>query len=239
MMNTTSIIRKEENNSKVVIKGKATVQTRKNARFVNLLLKITVHFIGILPALVLLYQWQTNQLTVNPIQFVEQRLGLASINLLLVSLGITPMITLTGWKQLARHSRAIGLYTFAYVTLHLMTFIVVDYGFDLRKIIQQTLQKPFIIIGILAAIIILALAATSFKYWMKKLGKTWKKLHRAVYFAACLAVIHYALALKGSVTTLSGDVIRPIIFGVIVIILLLLRVPSIKNWVIHTRKQIF
>ncbi len=239
MMNTTMIDSKKEMTTKVVIKGKTNIQSRKYTKIENLLLKIAVHFFGVLPALVLLIQWKTNQLTVNPIQFVEQRLGLASINLLLVSLGITPFITLTGWKQPGRHRRAVGLYTFLYVALHFLTFVLLDFGFDVQKIIFQTIQKPFIIIGVLAAIILLALAATSFKYWMKKLGKTWKKLHQAVYVAACLAVIHYALALKGSVTTLSGDVIRPIIFGVIVSIMLLLRISPIKNWVIRTRKQIF
>ncbi|OJX43955.1 MAG: hypothetical protein BGO78_03050 [Chloroflexi bacterium 44-23] len=201
----------------------------------NLGLKVFVHLIGLLPFIELLIRWQTNQLTVNPIQFIEQSLGLAAINLIIVGLAITPFITITGWKQPGRHRRTIGLYAALYVILHFLTFIGLDFGFDLNKLARQLFEKPFIIVGSLAALIVFALAVTSFKYWKRKLGKKWKILHRTIYFAALLAVIHYAWALKGSVSNLSGDVIRPIIYGFFVVFLLLMRITTIKNWVIAKR----
>ncbi len=201
------------------------------------LLRIGTHFIGILPLLTLLFRWQTNQLTVNPIQFIEQRLGLAAINLLVVDLAITPLVTITGWKQLGRHKRALGLYAFFYALIHFLTFSLVDYGADLPSLLRQTLEKPFIIVGSLALLILLAMAVTSFKYWKKKLGKNWKRLHRMVYVASLLVVVHYAWALKGSVGSLSGDVIRPLLYGGFVIILLVLRIPSVKSFILNIRKS--
>src|SRR4030067_312020 len=78
-------------------------------------LRMGVHLIGVLPFGELVYKWLSDQLTVNPIQFVEQFLGRAALNLLVATLAVTPIITITGWKRLGKHSRALGLYTFLYV----------------------------------------------------------------------------------------------------------------------------
>ncbi len=213
------------------------VNLSKSSALPAKLLRIGIHFVGILPLLTLLFRWQTNQLTVNPIQFIEQSLGLAAINLLVVDLAITPLVTITGWKQPGRHKRALGLYAFFYALIHFLTFSVVDYGADLPALLRQTLEKPFIIVGSLALLILLAMAVTSFKYWKKKLGKNWKRLHRTVYVASLLIVVHYAWALKGSVGSLSGDVIRPLLYGGFIIILLVLRIPAIKTLLINIRKS--
>lgn len=202
------------------------------------LLRIGVHFIGVLPLLLLFFRWQTNQLTVNPIQFIEQSLGRAAINLLVLDLAITPFVTITGWKQPGRHKRALGLYAFFYALIHFLTFSVVDYGADLPALVRQTFEKPFIIVGSLALIILIALAFTSFKFWKKKLGKNWKRLHRTVYIASLLVVIHYTWAVKGSVGSLSENVIRPLLYGAFVVILLILRIPQVKNWVIAQRNSL-
>ncbi len=85
---------------------------------------------------------------------------------------------------------------------------------------------------------LLVLAATSFKYWMKRLGKNWSRLHKLVYVIGGVAVLHYALAVKGSLSTLSGNIVRPLVMGLLVIILLVLRITPIKLGIIALRKRI-
>jgi sulfoxide reductase heme-binding subunit YedZ len=201
-------------------------------------LRIGVHVIGSLSLIMLIYKWQTTGLTFNPIQFIEQYLGRAAINMLVLSLAITPVITLTGWRKLSKHARALGLYTFFYFSLHFLTFAVLDYGLNFREIFKLMIEKPFIIIGSTAGLILLALASTSFKYWMKRLGKRWKKLHRLVYLVGALAVLHNAMALKGSLTNLSGNIVRPLVLGVLISLLLVLRIPPVKRWVSSLRSRV-
>ena len=214
------------------------VRIRSRSSPTGFLLRISVHLVGLLPLLQLIFYWLTDGLTVNPIQFVEQFLGRAAANLLVVSLAVTPIVTLTGWRKLSKHRRALGLYAFAYFALHFLTFAVLDYGLDLPEMIRLTVEKPFILFGFLAGLILLALAITSFKYWMKKMGKNWQRLHKLVYLAGGLMVVHYALAVKGSFATLSGDIIRPLIMGSIVTLLLVLRVPAIRRLVISLRSRV-
>lgn len=201
-------------------------------------LRIGIHLIGLFPLAELAYKWVADQLTVNPIQFIEQFLGRAALNLLVATLAVTPLVTLTGWKKISKHRRALGLYTFLYFALHFTTFAALDYGFDFGQILQLTLQKPFIWVGTLAGILLLALAATSFKYWMKRLGRNWNRLHKLVYLIGGLVVLHYAWAVKGSLSTLGGNIARPLFMGFLVSILLVLRIPPVKRGVIALRQRI-
>ncbi len=176
-------------------------------------LRLAVHLIGLWGLFHLGLLWLTDGLTANPIQYFVQHLGRYAVYMLVLTLTVTPLITLTGWKIISRHRRTLGLYTFFYFFLHLFTFAAVDYGFDWSEILLLVGEKNFIWFGLLAGLVLTALAVTSFKYWMKRLGKNWKKLHRLVYPASLLVVLHYAGALKGSLTTLSGDIQRPIQIG--------------------------
>ncbi len=201
-------------------------------------LRIGIHFVGLLGLLQLAYLWAFNSLTVNPIQFVEQHLGRVAVTMLVLSLAVTPVVTLTGWNSLIRHRRTLGLYAFVYFALHLFSFAVLDYGLDWKEILSLTTEKPFIIVGLLAGLILLALAATSFKFWMKRLGRNWKRLHRLVYLASGLVIIHYAWAVKGSLTNLSGDILRPLFMGLLMLLLLILRVPPLRRWVASLRYRV-
>jgi len=214
------------------------IRIRSQSNSTGIFLRISVHLVGLLPLLQLIFYWLTDGLTVNPIQFVEQFLGRAAANLLVVSLAVTPIVTITGWRKLSKHRRALGLYAFAYFALHFLTFAVLDYGLDFPEMIRLTVEKPFILFGFLAGLILLTLAITSFKYWMKKMGKNWQRLHKLVYLAGGLMVVHYALAVKGSFATLSGDIIRPLIMGTVVTLLLVLRVPAIRRLVISLRSRV-
>jgi methionine sulfoxide reductase heme-binding subunit len=201
-------------------------------------LRIGIHIIGSFPIVELIYKFFMHQLTVNPIQFIEQFFGRAALNLLVLTLGTTPVITITGWKTLAKHRRSLGLYTFFLFVLHFTTFIAFDYGFDFKQIYLLTIQKPFILLGTLAGLLLLALAVTSFKYWMKSLGKNWSRLHKLIYVIGGVAVLHYAMAVKGSLSTLGGNIARPLMMGLLVIILLILRITPIKLAIIALRKRV-
>lgn len=192
-------------------------------------LRFGIHLLGVLPLLQLIIAWGNDQLTVNPIQFIEQSFGRAALNLLVATLAVTPVVTLSGWKGLLPHRRTLGLYSFFYFALHFLTFAALDYGLYWREILRLTVEKPFIIAGALAGLILLALAFTSFQYWKKRLRKNWRRLHKATYLAGGLAILHYAWAVKGSLATLSGDILRPLGMGLLVTLLLLLRLPPVRR----------
>lgn len=211
---------------------RADVRQRAPARLVRL----AVHLLGLLPLAELFVRWQAGALTVNPIQYVEQFLGRAAAHLLIASLAVTPLVTLTGFRRLTRHRRALGLYAFFYFTLHLGTFAVIDFGLQWDEILLLTAEKPYMFVGAAAGLILLALAVTSFKYWERRLGKTWKALHRGAYIAGGLVVLHYAWAVKGSLTTLTGDILRPLVLGLVLLVLLVLRIPPVRRWAAGLRR---
>jgi sulfoxide reductase heme-binding subunit YedZ len=201
-------------------------------------LRISIHIIGVIPLLQLIWLTLMHKLTPNPIQFLTQMLGLAAVNMLVLSLAITPIVTVTGWRALIKHRRTVGLYTFLYFALHFTMFAVVDYALNLKEILRQIPEKPFILIGFTAGTILLLLAITSFKYWMRQMGKGWQSLHRTVYLAGILVVLHYALAVKGNLANLSGNIARPLTFGLIITILLVMRISPIRRWLSGLRYKI-
>ena len=200
--------------------------------------RLAIHLVGLFYLLRLAFIWFTSGLSANPIQYIEQYLGRAALNLLVLTLAVSPLVNLTGWKKLVKHRRTLGLYTFLYFILHFLVFVVLDYGLDWGEILHLTVEKPFIIVGLLAGLILSALAVTSFKYWMKRLGKKWKRLHQLVYLASGLAILHYAWAVKGSITNLSGEVLRPLSIGALIAVLLILRIPPVRRW-LGTMHQTF
>ena len=192
-------------------------------------LRAVVHTLGLARLVQLGIAWLLQDLTANPIQYVEQRLGRTALALLVLSLAVTPLVTLTGWTALKRHRRTLGLYAFGYAALHFLTFAVLDYGLDWSEMLRLTGEKPFILVGAAASLILLALAVTSFRYWKKRLGKGWKWLHRLVYIAVILAVVHYLLAQKGSLASLSGNILAPLAVGALVLVLLAARLPAVRG----------
>jgi len=199
--------------------------------------QITLHILGWLPLAVTIFQVMTGNMTVNPIQAVEQRFGRVAVYFLIASLMCTPIVTLTGWREPLKRRRALGLYTFLYAALHVIVFVGIDYGFDLKQIAQLIVEKPFILLGLTAGLILLALAITSFKWWMRQMGKGWQSLHRTVYLAGLIVVLHYAMARKANITTLRGDIIQPLLIGILLMILLILRIPSIRRWASSLRQR--
>jgi sulfoxide reductase heme-binding subunit YedZ len=200
--------------------------------------QITIHLFGWMPLIFTLIQVLTGGMTVNPIQAVEQRFGRVALYFLVASLACTPIVTLTGWREPLKRRRALGLYTFLYAALHFTVFFAIDYGLDVKQVAQLTTEKPFILLGLTAGIILLALAVTSFKWWMRQMGKGWQSLHRTVYLAGLIVVVHYAMAKKANIATLRGDIVQPLLIGAILLILMLLRIPTIRRWAAEIRQRV-
>jgi sulfoxide reductase heme-binding subunit YedZ len=110
-----------------------------------------------------------DNLTANPIQAITLRTGKAAIVLLVLTLSVTPINTLFGFRQVIKVRRALGLYAFLYAGLHFAIFIGLDYVFDLELIIEAIFDKPFALVGFLTGLILIPLAITSTKGWMKRL----------------------------------------------------------------------
>ena len=185
----------------------------------------------------LLFDYFVGNLSVNPIQDLEQRTGRAAVTLLVLSLMCTPLNTLFGWKELLKRRRALGLYTFMYATIHVLIFLDLDYGLSWSLIFQSVFEKPYILVGATSFLLLIPLAVTSFDVWKKRLKKNWKRLHQVVYFIAPLVVLHFAWSKKGSIFELQGDVLRPLIYGLVVLILLILRIPRIRKFFASLRTQ--
>jgi DMSO/TMAO reductase YedYZ heme-binding membrane subunit len=152
-------------------------------------LQLAVHAAALLPLAWLIKDYLTDNLTVNPIQAATQRTGDYAIVLLLLSLAVTPIITLTGYSALSKVRRPLGLYAFLYAAIHLFIFVGVDYGFNFDFLLADIAQKRFIFVGLAAFILLIPLAFTSYRYWQKRLGKNWKRLHRSG-LCGCAAGCH-------------------------------------------------
>jgi methionine sulfoxide reductase heme-binding subunit len=196
-----------------------------------------IHILGWLPLIYLLFEFFSAGLSVNPIQDVEQRLGRFAVYFLIASLACTPLFTLTGWREPLKRRRLLGLYCFMYASLHVLTFIGLDYGFNLELILGIVFKKPYAIVGLATFLLLLPMAVTSFRWWQKKLGRKWTSLHRLVYLAGLLDILHYAWAKKGNIFTLSGDILQPLLWGLLLLLLLALRLPPVRRWASALRQR--
>lgn len=208
-------------------------------RIYNLdLLILIANIAPIVPLGWLIWSYLADNLTINPIQAATQWAGKFALILLMLTLAITPIHTLTGYHKIIRVRRTLGLYAFLYAAIHFTIFIGLDYGLDWELIFQEALTKRYIIVGLIALLILLALAVTSFRWWMRRLGKNWKHLHRLIYLAGILVVLHYGWAKKGDLLRLSGDILQPVAFGLLLALLLLLRLPPLRRAVSTIRNSI-
>ena len=185
----------------------------------------------------LVFDYFFGYLSVNPIQDLEQRTGRAAITLLVLSLMCTPLNTLFGWKELLKRRRALGLYAFMYATIHVLIYLDLDYGLAWSLIFQNIVEKPYIIFGVITFLLLVPLAVTSFDSWKIRLKKNWKRLHQTIYLIAPLAVLHFAISKKGDIFQLQGDIIRPLIYGLVVLVLLFLRIPRIRKFFASFKNQ--
>lgn len=152
----------------------------------------------------------------NPVEALERDTGIWALRFLILTLAVTPLRRL-GWRKLAPYRRTFGLTAFAYAALHFSTFVGLDLGFDFAAVAEDIEKRPYIAVGFSAFLILLALALTSTRAAMKRLGRRWTLLHRGIYLAAVLVIVHFTWLVK-------ADFREPIIYGSCVAGLLAARV---------------
>jgi sulfoxide reductase heme-binding subunit YedZ len=194
-------------------------------RFKMTPLQIAAHIAALIPLLWLLWDlWQGN-LGPDIIREATLRTGKAALILLVASLACTPINIVFGYKPVLKLRRPLGLYSFMYASIHFAIFIGVDYFFDFELIKEALFEKRYALVGLTTGLILLALALTSTVGWQRRLKKNWKRLHKFVYAAGILAVVHFIWLVK-------QGVLEPWIWAGVVGILLLLRYKPIKQRVL-------
>jgi len=170
------------------------------------------------PAAYLGWRFYNQDLGANPLEYITHFTGDWTIRLIAATLAITPLRKLLGLPDLIKFRRMVGLYAFFYGCLHFLAYLWFDKLFDTHEIVKDVAKRPFITMGFAAFILMLPLAVTSTKGWIRRMGgKRWQALHRLVYFSGIAAVIHYYWLVK-------SDVRLPLLYGAIIGSLLLYRV---------------
>ena len=181
-----------------------------------------VVFLGCLaPIVLLLVEAMRNGLGANPIEYITHFTGDWTLRLLLITLAITPVRKLLHQPDLIRFRRMLGLWAFFYGCLHLTTWMWLDKFFDPAEMWADVVKRRFITAGMVGFVAMVPLAITSTKGWIRRLGRSWSRLHRLIYLSALAGVIHYYWLVK-------SDIRLPVLYGVILVVLLGLRLVKAK-----------
>lgn len=182
---------------------------------------VGIHLGALFPLLLLLIDSLLGRLSVNPIQDLTLRTGQVALILLLLSLSCTPLGRLTGWTWMVALRKPLGLYSFLYVSLHLLVFVGLDYGLDGLLISQAIAEKRYVLAGLVSFLLLLPLAATSTRAAQRRLGRWWRRLHWLVYPAAIAALLHFLW--------LSKVARVPLLAAALLLVLLLVRIPLLRQ----------
>jgi sulfoxide reductase heme-binding subunit YedZ len=193
-------------------------------------LQVVVHAGALVPLARIVWAYWQGLFVVDPVAEITAITGRTAIILLFLSLACTPIITVLGYKPVSRVRRALGLYSFLYVGLHFLTFVGLDYSLDLSLIGRAIFDQRYVVAGFASGVILSALAITSTRGWKKHLRKNWKRLHRLVYLAGILAVIHFLWLVK--------DIREPLRYAAVLALLLLLRIPRVRQAISHVRRRL-
>jgi sulfoxide reductase heme-binding subunit YedZ len=172
---------------------------------------------ALIPSALLVWAGVQGTLGVNPAETLQLETGVWALRFLLITLAITPLRRLTGWNRAIQYRRMLGLFAFFYACLHFLTYLVLDRFFDLPGIVADVVKRPFITAGMVALILMVPLAVTSTRGWIRRLGRRWQVLHRLIYISATAGVVHYAWKVK----VIAG---APVYYGVALAVLLAFRV---------------
>lgn len=184
--------------------------------------KIIIFLLALVPLARLVYGALTNNLGVNPVEFMTRNTGDWAMYFLLFTLAITPVRKITQWTWLIKFRRMLGLYVFFYACLHFLTFIWFEHFFNISDIIQDIIKRPFITIGFISLILLIPLAVTSNQAMIRRLKRNWQKLHRLIYPISLLVMLHYFMMIK-------ADYKEALIYLLILLILLAFRLPFIAQ----------
>ncbi len=196
-------------------------------------LTVVVHGGALLFLAWLAWRYASDGLGVDPVKSLYYWTGRASIILLVLSLTATPLYILLGWRKPLTVRRALGLYAALFAGLHFVNFSGLDYAFDLNLMLQDALlDKPYIVAGLGALLILIALTLTSTQRAKKALGRGWTHLHRLVYAAGALTALHFYWQAKAT------DRFDPLLYAWTLTFLLVVRIPPVRRWIIRTRQRL-
>jgi methionine sulfoxide reductase heme-binding subunit len=188
------------------------------AAIITRVIKPVLYVAALLPFAWLLFALLTGLVMGDEVKFMQHVTGDTALTCLMLTLTVTPLRRLTGWNELIKIRRLIGLTAFWYACLHLTTYLVFDQSLSLDEILKDIVKHPWVLVGFTAFLCLLPLAITSTKGWVRRLGgKRWQRLHRLVYVAAFAGVLHYFWLVK-------KDVQLPLAYGAVLLVLLGSRV---------------
>lgn len=168
-----------------------------NPRRQILLLKTAIWAIGLAPILWLAVNFFQRNLGINPVEKIIHIQGRWTLVFLLAAMAVTPIRRLTGWNRIIQVRRLIGLFAFAYACIHFLAYAGMDQLFALSYILEDVRDRRYITAGFAGLVLMIPLAVTSTRGWIRRLGKGWQRLHRLAYVAAGLGVLHYFWKVKG------------------------------------------
>ena len=149
-----------------------------------------------LPALWLVFRAVTGRLSINPVEDITLTTGIWALRFLVFTLLVTPLRRLTGWNRIIGYRRMLGLFAFFYAALHFFTYVTLDQFFAFDLILKDIAKRPFITAGFVAFVLMIPLALTSTKGWIRRLGRKWLLLHRLIYVCGVAAAVHYLWKVK-------------------------------------------
>ena len=180
-----------------------------------------VYIVGLIPVPLFLYWAQTGGLGREPIKALEHELGELALKLLIVGLAVSPLRKTIG-LNLIKFRRSIGVLAFTYVALHLLVWLVLDVGI-ISQIWTDILKRPYITIGMVGFTLMIPLATTSNNWSVKRLGPTWRRLHKLTYLVVILGGVHFIMIAK-------GIQLEPLIYMAVILGLLAFRLPELRKW---------
>ena len=183
------------------------------------MLKITVFSISLLPLAYVIYLIITDQLGVNPVETITAETGEWALRFLWLTLALRPLQKLLKKAWPAKLRRMLGLYSYFYLSTHLLTFFWLEHFWFFDDILADIFEHPYVLIGMSGFLLMTPLALTSNRFSIKKLGPSWKKLHRLVYIIALLSIVHYVWLVK-------ADLLEPTIYLLLLICLFLWRLVT-------------
>ena len=184
--------------------------------------KIIVFFLSLWPIYIITYQIIFNQLGPEPVDRIINHFGEWTLIFILLTLSMTPMRKITKSLEWIKFRRMLGLYAFFYASVHMLSYVGLDYRFDFAPLINDVLKKKFIFIGFSAWLLLIPLAVTSSEKMVRLLKHNWKKIHRLIYVIAIFGVLHFIWLSK-------TIFFKPLIFLIVLIILLLFRIKVSKS----------
>jgi len=186
------------------------------------LVKAFMHWAALVPIVYLVLAVMTDEAGGDPVQYIIHYTGIGALNTLLIMLCISPIAKRFKQGVLVQTRRLIGLYVFAYATLHLAAFVSLDLLFEWSLFFTETVKRPYILVGMLAYLLLFALAITSLNSIKRKMGKRWQKLHNSVYVVALLVPLHFIWSVK-------SEIIEPSIYIALTALLLWARKDQLKR----------